>query len=109
VLSHNGKVYGLPRDISTMVIYYNEDLFKAAGIPTPKELNDQGKWNWDTLLESAKKLTDTSKQQYGVSFSAWWGPAWGYFTKSCGQQNAPPVGRAGAGRGAGNQKRTAGQ
>jgi len=83
-LSHDGKVYGLPRDISTMVTYYNADLFKAAGIPTPKELNDQGKWNWDTLLESAKKLTDASKQQYGLGFGNWWGPAWGYFTNAAG-------------------------
>lgn len=84
VLSHDGKIYGLPRDISTLVTYYNEDLFKSAGIPTPKELNDQGKWNWDSLLESAKKLTDASKQQYGLGFSQWWGPAWGYFTNAAG-------------------------
>jgi multiple sugar transport system substrate-binding protein len=83
-LSHDGKVYGLPRDISTMVTYYNEDLFKAAGIPTPKELSDQGKWNWDTMLESAKKLTDAGKQQYGLGFGNWWGPAWGYFTNAAG-------------------------
>ena len=34
-LTHDGKVYGLPRDISTMVTYFNADLFKAAGIPNP--------------------------------------------------------------------------
>lgn len=83
-LTHDGKVYGLPRDISTMVTYFNADLFKAAGIPNPKELSDQGKWNWETLLDSAKKLTDASKQQYGLGFGDWWGPAWGYFTNAAG-------------------------
>jgi multiple sugar transport system substrate-binding protein len=83
-LTHDGKIYGLPRDVSTMVTYFNADLFKAAGIPNPKELSDQGKWNWDTLLESAKKLTDASKQQYGLGFGNWWGPAWGYFTNAAG-------------------------
>ncbi len=83
-LSRDGKVYGLPRDISTMVTYYNEDLFKEAGIPTPKELAAQGNWNWDTFLESATKLTDPSKQQYGVGFGNWWGPGWGYFVNAAG-------------------------
>lgn len=83
-LSRDGKVYGLPRDVSTMVTYYNADLFKAAGLPTPKELADQGKWNWDALLSSAQKLTDASKQQYGLGFGNWWGPSWGYFVNAAG-------------------------
>jgi multiple sugar transport system substrate-binding protein len=83
-LSRDGKVYGLPRDISTMVTYYNEDLFKAAGLPTPKELAAEGKWNWDALLQSAEKLTDSSKQQYGIGFGNWWGPGWGYFVNAAG-------------------------
>lgn len=83
-LSRDGKVYGLPRDISTMVTYYNADLFKEAGLPTPKELAEQGNWNWDTFLESAQKLTDAGKQQYGVGFGNWWGPGWGYFINAAG-------------------------
>lgn len=83
-LSRDGKIYGLPRDISTMVTYYNEDMFKAAGLKTPKELAEAGQWNWDTLLDSAKKLTDPAKQQYGLGFGNWWGPAWGYFTNAAG-------------------------
>lgn len=83
-LSRDGKIYGLPRDISTMVTYYNEDMFKAAGLKTPKELAAEGNWNWDTLLESSQKLTDSSKQQYGLGFGNWWGPAWGYFTNAAG-------------------------
>jgi multiple sugar transport system substrate-binding protein len=83
-LSRDGKVYGLPRDISTMVVYYNEDLFKAAGLATPKELAEQGKWNWDALLDSSKKLTDPAKQQYGAGWGNWWGPSWGYFVNAAG-------------------------
>lgn len=78
-LTRDGKIYGLPRDISTMVTYYNEDLFKAAGLKTPKELQAEGNWNLDTMLDAAKKLTDPAKQQYGLGFGNWWGPAWGYF------------------------------
>lgn len=83
-LTHDGKLYGLPRDISTMVIYYNEDLFKQAGLPTPKELNEQGKWTMEALYDYARQLTDPGKQQYGLGFGNWWGPAWGYFTNAMG-------------------------
>jgi multiple sugar transport system substrate-binding protein len=83
-LTRDGKIYGLPRDISTMVVYFNEDLFKAAGLKTPKELAAEGNWNWDTMLDAAKKLTDASKQQYGIGFGNWWGPGWGYFINAAG-------------------------
>ena len=54
---HEGKAYGLPRDISTEVTYFNADLFKSKGLKTPRELGEEGNWNWDTLLESAQALT----------------------------------------------------
>jgi len=83
-LTRDGKLYGLPRDISTMVVYYNEDMFKAAGLQTPKELAAAGNWNWETMLDASKKLTDPAKQQYGVGFGNWWGPGWGYFINAAG-------------------------
>lgn len=83
-LSRDGKVYGLPRDISTMVVYYNEDLFKAANLPTPKELTEQGKWDWNALMESSRKLTDPAQGQYGAGWGNWWGPGWGYFVNAAG-------------------------
>lgn len=49
--------FGLPRDFQTIVLYYNEDMFDAAGLayPTPD-------WSWDDLRANAAKLTlDTDK------------------------------------------------
>jgi len=83
-LTRDGKLYGLPRDISTMVVYYNADMFEAAGLETPKELAAAGNWNWDTMLEAAKQLTDPAQQQYGIGFGNWWGPGWGYFINAAG-------------------------
>lgn len=83
-LSRDGAIYGLPRDISTLVVYYNSDMFEQAGLPTPRELAEQGNWNWDTLLETAQQLTDPANQQYGLGFGNWWGPAWGYFVNAAG-------------------------
>jgi multiple sugar transport system substrate-binding protein len=83
-LTREDKIYGLPRDISTMVTYYNADMFTAAGLPTPKELSEQGNWNWETMLDSARQLTDPDNQQYGIGFGNWWGPSWGYFVNAAG-------------------------
>lgn len=50
--SYNGSVYGFPRDIEVNVLYYNKDLFDAAGVEYPDE-----NWTWDDLLAAAEKLT----------------------------------------------------
>lgn len=83
-LSHDGKLYGLPPDVSTLVVYYNTDLFKAAGLATPNQLAEQGAWNWSTLLDSARQLTDPARGQFGVGWTNWWGPSWGYFVSAAG-------------------------
>ena len=59
------KLYGMPAGFSTMVVYYNKKLFDQYNIPYPQE-----GWTWDEFLESAKKLTDKSKKQYGFSVTS---------------------------------------
>ncbi|MBM4466246.1 MAG: sugar ABC transporter substrate-binding protein [Chloroflexi bacterium] len=49
---YQGSVYGLPRDISVEALYYNKDIFDAAGVSYPT--ND---WTWDDLLAAAEQLT----------------------------------------------------
>jgi multiple sugar transport system substrate-binding protein len=55
--SANGKLYAVPRETSAIALYYNEDLFKQAGLKSPNDYFAEGKWTWDTYLEVAKKLT----------------------------------------------------
>lgn len=55
-----GKVFGMPAGFTTRVVYYNKDLFDAAGIPYPKD-----GWTWDDFKATAKKLSDPAKKQYG--------------------------------------------
>ncbi|EIW00797.1 ABC transporter substrate-binding protein [Thermoanaerobacter siderophilus] len=45
-----GKTYGLPKDFNTLALFYNKDMFKAAGI------NESPK-TWEELRDVAKKLT----------------------------------------------------
>jgi multiple sugar transport system substrate-binding protein len=88
-LTRDGKIYGLPRDISTMAVYYNADLFKAAGLKTPAELAKDGKWDWAALTEASQKLTDAKSKQYGVAWGDWWGPdGWFLFSAGSGFYNA---------------------
>lgn len=49
---YNGSVYGLPRDISVDVLYYNKDIFDEVGVDYPTD-----DWTWDDLLAAMEKLT----------------------------------------------------
>ena len=50
--SYEGKIYGLPKDFDTIGLYYNKDMFDAAGVKYPDDT-----WTWDNLREAAKALT----------------------------------------------------
>jgi multiple sugar transport system substrate-binding protein len=56
-----GTQYGLPITFSTVVLFYNKDLFDKAGVAYPN-----ANWTWKDELEAAKKLTDPSKRVWGV-------------------------------------------
>ncbi len=49
---YNDGVYAIPRETSTVVLYYNKDLFDEAGVPYPDE-----NWTFQTYQEAAQKLT----------------------------------------------------
>ncbi|QRF22694.1 ABC transporter substrate-binding protein [Alicyclobacillus sp. TC] len=55
----NGQVYGIPRDQSPLVLYYNPVMFKQAGISGPPK-------TWAELYADAKKLTNPAKKIYGI-------------------------------------------
>jgi multiple sugar transport system substrate-binding protein len=47
-----GKLYGVPRFVQTMLLYYNRDLFEKAGAPLPTE-----NWTWEKdYLDAAARL-----------------------------------------------------
>lgn len=58
----DGKYYGIPKDIGTMALCYNKDLFDAAGVAYPTS-----DWTWDDMMAAAEKITDTSKDIYGIA------------------------------------------
>ena len=56
----NNVHYAVPKDYDTIALVYNKEIFDNAGIAYPDDT-----WTWDTLLETAKKLTDPEKGLYG--------------------------------------------
>jgi len=64
----NGKYFAAPYRQDFWLLYYNKDLFKAAGLEEPKNIT------WDQYAELAKKLTGTAadgKKVYGTYQHTW--------------------------------------
>jgi multiple sugar transport system substrate-binding protein len=66
----DGQLWCIPQNISSLVVYYNRDLFDAAGLPYPSD-----DWTRDEFLEAARALTrdvdgDGTTDQYGVGIEA---------------------------------------
>ena len=66
------QLFVLPRDVAPSVLFYNETLFKEAGLKTPYEYFKADQWNWDTFLQAAQKITKPEIQQYGITFETMW-------------------------------------
>ena len=60
VFQVDGKQYSLPETFSTAVLFYNKDLFDAAGIDYPT-----ADWTWDDALAAAQAINDPDNGVYG--------------------------------------------
>ena len=67
---YEGRLYSLPRYTSVYVLFYNKDLFDAAGVHYPDET-----WTWDDYLAAARKLTvasgDPERRRFGCVIDFW--------------------------------------
>ncbi len=68
-LSADGKLYAVPFYAESSFTFYRKDLFDAAGLTMPD------KPTYDQIAEFAEKLTDKSKEQYGICLRG--KPGWG--------------------------------
>ena len=66
-----GKTWGIPFQRSTIVMYYNKDAFKAAGLDPEK-----APATWDELVEAGKKLTKGDGSQWGLMIPSTGYPYW---------------------------------
>jgi len=56
----DGTQYALPSSFSTVVLFYNADLFEAAGVETPT-----ADWTWADEQAAAEQLTDEAAGVWG--------------------------------------------
>lgn len=61
----DGEYYGLPTAVRSLALFYNKDMFKAAGIDGPPA-------TWDAFVQDAKLLTKSSgprvtQEGYGIA------------------------------------------
>ncbi|HMQ31418.1 MAG TPA: sugar ABC transporter substrate-binding protein [Chloroflexaceae bacterium] len=61
-----GRLMCIPQNLSSLVVYYNRDLFRAAGLADPAP-----DWGWDDFLGAARALTrdtdgDGQVDQFGL-------------------------------------------
>jgi len=63
-----GPLLALPFTADGLWWFYNQDVFEQEGLDTPYDLWKAGKWNWDTYLDLAKKLTkgEGLEKQWGT-------------------------------------------
>lgn len=79
-LDDQDALWGLPRDASAFVIFFNKDLFDEAGLAYPTEVET---WDWDTFYTSAEEIAALGEEIKGFGMNAWWAN-WGYFVNAAG-------------------------
>lgn len=62
--SRDEKTYGIPSGTQTMVMYYNKDMLKEAGLDAPTD-----GWTWDEFYDYAKALTKDGVYGFGLANS----------------------------------------
>lgn len=54
--------YALPKDFDTIGLWYNKELFDAAGVAYPDDT-----WTWDSVREAAQQLTNAEQGVWGIA------------------------------------------
>lgn len=59
---YKGEQYGIPKDVDSIALWYNKDIFDKAGLKYPTN-----QWTWDDMKKAAIKIQRTIKGVYGVA------------------------------------------
>ncbi|MFD1547503.1 ABC transporter substrate-binding protein [Nonomuraea guangzhouensis] len=84
-LASGGKQYALPYDVGSLILTYNKDMFKAAGVEAPKV-----GWSVEEFEAAAKKLTGGGKYGF-VAYPS----ALGMFSMILSKTGAEPMDSSG--------------
>ncbi len=71
----DGKIYGLPMLTTGSFVFYNRDLFDAAGVEYPPTDWDDTSWTYDAFVEKCGQLTndtgDPETTVFGCNLGFW--------------------------------------
>ena len=75
---YKNGTYGWPFGGGTVVLYYNKTLYQREGLTDPNDLAAQKKWDFDALLDAARRTTKKDAAgavtQWGLSTIGYWQP-----------------------------------
>ncbi len=83
------RLYAVPVNWDTVGIYYNKDMFDAAGVPYPTS-----DWTWDDFAAAAAALTDPENDVYGAAVYAGFQTGYPNWIAATGVSPAVAPGRA---------------
>jgi len=58
------EIYFIPRDYNKIVVFYNLDMFDAAGVNYPNE-----GWTWEEFLEISRQLREKMDDNYDINMN----------------------------------------
>lgn len=68
--SWDGQSYGLPFELGLWWVNFNKTAFAEAGLADPIQLHSAGEWTWDSMIDSARKITrrdgEGNTQRWGM-------------------------------------------
>jgi multiple sugar transport system substrate-binding protein len=70
-ISVDGDILQLPWRGGAYFTYYNKDVFRKAGIPTPDTFVEKGEWTWEKFEEISKAIHDADPSLVGSSIYIW--------------------------------------
>lgn len=61
-------VYGIPFSTSPFMVFFNRDLFHAAGLDDPLTLSERGEWTTEQMRASAAAIREAHPNVWGLEF-----------------------------------------
>ncbi len=81
--TNDGRFFGVPVDCNPLVIWYNRELLRNAGITDmPADLYEAGSWNWDTFQSMLDAVTGAGTR--GLVLADWWALRYSWVTNNGG-------------------------
>lgn len=77
---YEDQTYAIPDRSGAMVVFYNKDLFDAAGVEYPT-----AEWSQEDAEAAMGRLTDPAANQWGYGGAGWWAQWWSFAYQNGGQ------------------------